>query len=198
MILYHNETSFPKPHLGDALRELTMANTHETDEITQPDDAGAEQKQPPKKSGKIIGAAKWVLAVNAWKRHAGNVKNRASFPLLRQVVKNSSMANKIVIPTEIIDDVYVAKSIVGHRIIMWSSMAVCCYFLTIFAKGLAVAIKFGDPWNTWLLSSIPMILFTSFRALFSYKLLGAFVPERDMRLSKLNDLPQENAIHEAG
>lgn len=174
-----------------------MAKSHETEEVTQPDGAGAEQKQQPKKSGKIIGAAKWVLAVNAWKNHAGVLKKRASFPLLRQVVKNSSMANKILIPVDIIDDVYVAKSIVGHRIIMWSTTAVFCYFLTVLAKGLAVAIKFGDPWNTWLLSSIPMLLFTSFRAIYSYKVLVAFVAERNLRLSKLNDLPQESAVHEA-
>ena len=174
-----------------------MAKSHETEEGVQLDGAGVAQKQPPKKPSKIIGAAKWVLAVEAWKKQAGILKKRASFPLLRQVVKNSTTANKILIPTEIIDDVYIAKSIVGHRIIMWTTTAVFCYFLTVFAKGLAVAIKFDDPWNTWLLSSIPMVLFTSFRAALSYKVLGAFVSERNLRLSKLSDLPQENAAHEA-
>lgn len=209
MILYHNETRFPKPHSGDALREFNMSRTNETEDTAPAPgaEAGAgagvltaqqaQQVQQPKKSGRIIGAAKWVLAIDAWKKHATILKKRASFPLLRHVLKNSATANRILIPTSVIADEYIAKSIVGHRWIMWTMAIVCCYYITIFAKGLAIAVKYGDVWNTWLISSVAMILFTSFRGLLSRKVLKAFTVERDLRSRQTDNVAEGNAVNEA-
>lgn len=195
MILYHNESSFPKPLSGGDLKELDMAKTHES-EHEQSEVIREDRKSPPAKKSKVVAVAKFVIATEAWKKHARMLKYRASFPLLREVVKNGTRANKVLIPTEIIDDLYIAKSIIGHRMILWTSVASLCYFLTIFSKGLAVAIKFQAPLNLWLLSSVPLIIFVSFRIALSRKVLGAFLAERDRRLSASADTRLEHPVNE--
>ncbi|NWD57209.1 hypothetical protein HX878_20995 [Pseudomonas veronii] len=172
-----------------------MAKTHES-EHEQSEVIEVDRKPPPKKKSKVVAVAKFVIATEAWKKHARMLKYRASFPLLREVVKNGTRANKVLIPTEVIDDVYIAKSIIGHRMIMWSSVASLCYFLTIFSKGLAVAIKFHSPLNMWLLSSVPLIIFVSFRIALSYKVLGAFLAERNQRLSDSEGSRLERPVNE--
>lgn len=141
----------------------------------------AQPREARKQSGWFMTGVKVTFATNAWRKQAAILKRRGSFPLLRQVLKNSATANKVLIPTDAIAYEYLIKSIVGHRLMMAAFATTFLYFLYLFIKGLAVAIKFGAPLNLWLIMSTPMLVYCALRFRLSWKVLTAFLEEKKKR-----------------
>lgn len=137
----------------------------------------SEQAKATKKGSVIVGSAKWLLATKAWSNQASILKKRGSFPLLREVLKNNVTSNRVIIPTNIISDHLIAKSIIGHRIILAVTSLTFVYALTLFARGLAIGVKM-DVWlNGSLVISLPLIVYSGMKVLMSRKVLKAFHAE---------------------
>ena len=133
----------------------------------------------------------WFLGVDVWRRQAEHLKRRASFPLLRKISKDGITHNKVIIEAELIHDDYVGKSIVGHRLIMVSAAATFFYSVYLFVKGVTLAVVFDQSWNSWLVVSIPMVVFTAFRFILSYKVHSALNAERARRTANLAPITTE-------
>lgn len=140
-----------------------------------------EQVKAPKNGSFLGGSIKWLLATKTWSKQASILKKRGSFPLLREVLKNHVTSNRVVIPTNIISDHLIAKSIIGHRIILTATSLTFVYALTLFSRGLAVGVKM-DAWlNGALVLSLPLIVYSGTKILMSWKVLKAFHAELDER-----------------
>jgi len=163
----------------------------------QPTAAGeqSEQVQPPKKGSAIVGTAKWLLATKAWSNQASILKKRGSFPLLREVLKNNVTSNRVIIPTNIISDHYIAKSIIGHRIVLAVTSMTFIYALTLFSRGLAVGVKMNVWFNGSLVMSLPLIVYSGMKVLMSLKVLKAFHAELHERQNAVENAPAEGTIN---
>lgn len=159
----------------DASQASAKADFGRTDQQAQAPTA----RQEPSFARRVF--FNWFLAVDVWRRQAQHLRRRASFPLLRKISKDGITHNKVIIATELIHDDYVEKSIIGHRFIMASAVAAFVYSFYLLARGITLAVVFGQSWNSWLLVSIPLVVFTAFRFIFSYKVHSAFTAERAMR-----------------
>lgn len=149
----------------------------------QPQVVGDQPEQAPakKKGSLIVGTLKVLLATKTWSKQASILKKRGSFPLLRHVLKNNVTSNRVIIPTEIISDHLIAKSIIGHRIILAASALTLFYALMLFPRGIAIGVK-QDAWlNASLVLSLPLLVYSGMKILMSLKVLKAFNEERKLR-----------------
>jgi len=151
---------------------------------SQPREAAQErvaQAPPPKKSGAIVGSLKFVLATKAWSNQAAILKKRGSFPLLRTVLKNNVVSNRVIIPTEAISDHLIAKSIIGHRLMVAAVSIPLLYALVLIPRGLAMGLKLGDWLNSNLVLGVPVLMYSGMRLLMSRKVLKALNAEHQRR-----------------
>jgi hypothetical protein len=140
------------------------------------------QAPAEKKGSAIVGTLKVLLATKTWSKQASILKKRGSFPLLRSVLKNNVTSNRVIIPTAIISDYYIAKSIIGHRIILAASSITFIYGLMLLPRGIAIWVK-QDAWlNASLVLSIPLLVYSGMKILMSLKVLKAFNAERKLRV----------------
>lgn len=149
----------------------------------QPEAADAQPSQAshPKKGSLIVGAFKILLATKSWKNQASILKKRGSFPLLRHVLKNQVLSNRIIIPTDIISDHLIAKSIIGHRVILTASSITCLYSLMLIPRGVAIGVKLDSWFNASLVLATPLLIYSSLKILMSLKVLRALNDELDSR-----------------
>lgn len=194
MTIYHNTCQRPKTHSGVAEKGLGMENVKETGASapSKLDASGQNPKLEPgsRNRGAVMTALHFVAATHAWKKQASILKKRASFPLLRQILKNHHATGRVVLPVEDIADVYLAKTVIGHRIILAVSVVGVAWALHLLVKGMAVAIRFDTPWNTWLICSLPMLLFTGVNAAMSWRVQKQFgyeIARREANRSQLGD-----------
>lgn len=132
---------------------------------------------PPRESGRFVKIVKVALATKAWSGQATILRKRASFPLLRTVIKNELTKEKISIPLDVIHEDYLAKSVIGHRGIAAASVLTLLYSLMLISRGLAITIKLGDVANESLLLGIPLAIIAGLRAASSWKLQREFAGE---------------------
>lgn len=163
----------------------------------EPTAAGEEsQKAQPKKNGSFIGGSiKWLLATKSWSRQASILKKRGSFPLLREVLKNQVTSNRVIIPTNIISDHLIAKSIIGHRFVLAVTSLTFVYALMLFSRGLAVGVKMDSWLNGSLVLSVPLLVYSGAKILMSLKVLKAFHTELQERKQSKVNASAEGAIN---
>lgn len=130
-----------------------------------PDESTGTQKQ--RRLEKTRKAFTFVLALNSWKRQAGILKHRASFPLLRQVMRTElTQARKNIelatIPTETLQ-----RSLLSHCFILFFAVPATIWAAYMTTKGLAAGIRFDVWFNGWLLQGIPVFVFCAMKALTS-------------------------------
>jgi hypothetical protein len=161
-----------------------MENVKETGASTPSNlDGGQSQKSEPalRKRGLVMTTMHFVVATHVWKKQGSILRKRASFPLLRHVIKNFRASGRVLLPVEEIADEYLAKTILGHRIILTVSVLGIAWAFHLFVKGLAVAVRFDTPMNIWLICSLPMLLFTCANAAMSWKVHKQFSAEMARR-----------------
>lgn len=135
----------------------------------------------PRKAGALMGAFKFLLATKAWSSQFSILKKRGSLPLLRQALNNNLVGSRVIIPTDVIADHLIAKSIIGHRIIIACSLVPIFYGLIMLPRGLAIAIKVGEWLNGPLCLAIPVLLYGGMRAAVSMKVLANLSAEVSRR-----------------
>lgn len=161
-----------------------MENVKETDASTPSNLVGDQSAQPApaaRKRGLVMSTMHFVAATHVWKKQGGILRKRASFPLLRHVIKNFRASGRVLLPVEEIADEYLAKTILGHRVILAVSSLGIAWAFHLFVKGMAVAVRFDTPMNIWLICSIPMLLFTCTNAAMSWKVQKQFSAEMARR-----------------
>lgn len=164
---------------------------------TQPMAVGAQpaQAKAPKNGSFIGGSLKFLLATKTWSKQASILRKRGSFPLLREVLKNNVTSNRVVIPTNIISDHLIAKSIIGHRVILAATSLTFLYSLMLFSRGLAVGVKMDTWFNGSLVLSIPLIVYSGTKILMSLKVLKAFHAELNERKQAQAKVTAKGAIN---
>jgi hypothetical protein len=155
-----------------------MEKTHDSVEKAKPSEDPSAQPPSVKRAGWFVRTFKFVAAVEAWKRQFGILRNRGSFPLLREVANNRVTSTRVLIPTAEIADEFIDKSLWGHKLIFFTSLLAFLYSGYRFVIGLALALKFNMPFNLWLWLSISIMIFTGFQMLLSYRVHSAMKEEK--------------------
>ncbi len=130
-----------------------------------------------KKAGSLLVSAS---GFNSFKKNIAIIKNRASFPLLRRVLKNELKATKGTPKTVSASDISeedIDRSLFWHTIIVAITGPALIWSIFILTKALAIGLKF-DVWtptlNQGLYTSLPMIVFTASKLYVSWKSRIAF------------------------
>lgn len=135
-----------------------------------------QQEQPGQRS-KVRRAVRAVFAIEPWKRQIKIVAHRASFPLLRQFLRSELAQSRSMVMLSSIDNQTLMRSKIGHMILMIVMGACCFWSLITLTKGLAAAIRFDVLFNSWLISGVPLAIFTALRLRASYLSYKAIVQE---------------------
>lgn len=152
---------------------------------TQTQTTKAPESEGENRSGsgairKVGGAIYTASGIKYAKKNIDILKNRASFPLLRKVVKDELKTSKgtpKLIDKKDISDEDIDRSYFWHTIIIAITGPALIWSIFILTKSLAIGIKFG-VWsislNQGLYTSIPMIIFTASKLYISWHSRKAF------------------------
>ncbi|MDZ5605241.1 hypothetical protein SJI00_20930 [Pseudomonas sp. RP23018S] len=168
-----------------------MVRSEHQSQPFEADEDKVAQPPPPKKSGALMGSVKFVLATKAWSNQASILKKRGSFPLLRTVLNNNVVSNRVIIPTEVISDHLIAKSIIGHRLMVAAVTIPLIYGLVLIPRGVAMGLKIGDWMNSNLFLGVPLLLYSGMRLMMSTKVLKALNEENARRRAGESGEPNE-------
>ncbi|MBA1280239.1 hypothetical protein [Stutzerimonas stutzeri] len=108
-----------------------------------------------------------VLGVEAWKRQGRILKHRASFPLLRQVLRSEIKQAKNRIQLNEISSDVLQRSLLAHIFILTFTVPATIWAAYSMTKGLAAGIRFDVWFNGWLLQGVPVFIFCAMKALTS-------------------------------
>jgi hypothetical protein len=145
--------------------QQTAAPDRDEQTVSSSQQAGSE-KVKLKKTRKV---ARWVLAVDAWQRQIDTLKRRASFTLLRRVIRaEKNQSNKIIqladIPTSDLE-----RSLLSHCLILLFVVPASIWAAYTTIKGFSAGIRFDLWFNAWLLQGTPMLVFSVVKMLTSNK-----------------------------
>lgn len=158
-----------------------MDQQHTWQEGAQP---ATEQAPPPrtppakrsfiKKVGKGAG---WILGLDVYAKQTRILSKRASFPLLREVMKNHARTARTIIPVETIHNDLLISTHRYQRMLCWVLGAAIPLILMMLARGLGLALRFGEWSNSFLLFSVPLGLAISTQWLISLKVCRTVAAE---------------------
>lgn len=145
--------------------QKTAAPDRDEQTVSSSQQAGSE-KVKLKKTRKV---ARWVLAIDAWQRQIGHLKHRASFPLLRRVIRaekqqSSNLIQLAEIPTSVLE-----RSLLSHCLILLFVVPAFLWAAYTTIKGFSAGIRFDLWFNAWLLQGIPLLVFCGMKVLTSNK-----------------------------
>ena len=150
---------------------MSCAETQASSEATnRPSHHGEAEGLPQHKRRRFDRTRKgvrWVLAVDAWKRQFGHLKHRASFPLLRQVVRGEIRQARAIIALEAIPTEVLERSLLSHFFILIFAVPAALWAAYMTTKGLAAGIRFDMWFNGWLLQGVPVLIFCAMKVLTS-------------------------------
>lgn len=114
------------------------------------------------------------------KKNISDIKHRASFPLLRKVLRKELDHRKskpVIVDAMELSDTEIDRSYFWHTIIVAITIPALIWSLFILTKALGIGIKF-DVWapglNPGLYTSIPMVIFTASKLAVSWHSRKAF------------------------
>lgn len=118
--------------------------------------------------GRTRKTVRFILAVDAWKKTGSNLAHRASFPLLRRVLRNEKHSivtseELMAYPTEVLE-----KSCRNHKLVMIMMMPLLLWSLIGIIRGVAYLVRF-DTFTPWIGYSVPLAIFASGRLFLSYQ-----------------------------
>lgn len=153
----------------------------------------------PERPARIKQAARFVLATDAWSREVRHLANRLRFPLARKVIGDELRRNQAAVMLVDIPDEVLGKTHLGHVLLMIAMGFAFIWSLILMTKGLTAAFKFGIFFNTWLISSIPLLLFSALRFRLSWitcKLVSEEACRRELSNSKSGAANAHGGGHE--
>lgn len=163
VILYHISTD------GQIVTTDTTAVGPRSQEplAHSPEQSEAKSNAKPRRFDKTRKTIGFVFAFNAWKRQASILKHRASFPLLRQVLRTElKQANRQIELSEITSEV-LQRSLLSHIFILLFTVPATLWAAYTMTKGLSAGIRFDVWFNGWLLQGVPVFIFCAMKALTS-------------------------------
>lgn len=138
----------------------------------------AEKPSRTKKIGRFL---VWYVGWERLKKNAAIVGNRASMPLLRQVLR-STRAGYAPKPAVEVDTDDLQRSIVGHAVILCVAIPALLWTLMNLGRGIAILFQYGRVvTNDYLLVSVPLTIYLGMRVLISAKSLSVFRNELSAR-----------------
>lgn len=138
------------------------------------------ERTPDSAVHKKRGVFSSLIGINSIKRNTDIIKKRASFPLLRRVLKNELKATRLapeIVQAEKLSTEDIDRSLFWHTVIIAITIPALIWSIFILTNALAIGIKF-DIWNPTmnqgLYTSIPIILFTASKLYVSWCSRKAF------------------------
>ncbi|WP_339410207.1 hypothetical protein [Pseudomonas sp. EA_35y_Pfl2_R5] len=114
---------------------------------------------------------------SSMQRQAAILRNRLSFPLLRQVLAGELESQKSLVMLDQLSTQQLARSCIGHMLILLVTVPSGIWALLTLTLGVAAAVRFGVYLNTWLMTGIPLTIFTTVTAAKSFKAYRLFRAE---------------------
>lgn len=138
---------------------------------TTEDTQGSSQApaRPFHRTRKVV---RFLSAVDHWKRRGGDLKHRASFPLLRKVLRAEWQASRQFPALDQYTREEVKRSVFFHRFLIVLMLPVTLWALICTVKGLTVLVRF-DYWHVWLLFGVPLLVYSCARIFLSCKSIRA-------------------------
>lgn len=121
----------------------------------------------PKRHGIIRRGASTLIALKTWKTQASILKDRASFPLLRQVLKREKSEAERIVDWSEISDQTLSKALLSHLVLLIVLVPVAIWAAFITTKGIALGVRFDTWFNAWLLQGPPLLVFALAKSLVS-------------------------------
>ncbi|MFJ7794585.1 hypothetical protein [Pseudomonas sp. NPDC096950] len=138
----------------------------------------AEKPSRTKRFGRFL---VWYVGWERLKKNAAIVRNRASMPLLRQVLK-SARSGYTPTPAADLETDVLARSVFGHGFILVVAIPALLWTLMNLGRGIALLVQYGRiGTNDYLLVSVPLTLYLGMRILISAKSLSVFRNELSSR-----------------
>ncbi|MCF6783408.1 hypothetical protein [Stutzerimonas stutzeri] len=161
--------------------ESSPASPHQDWKASSPDGASHASDEPsPIKKRKPIS---FLLGVEAWKRQGRILKHRASFPLLRQVIRSERKQSEKIIPLSQFNTEALQRSLLSHLFILAFTVPATLWAAYTLTKGLAAGIRFDTWFNPWLIQGVPLLIFCAIKSLtsnYSRKLIQAELVRREI------------------
>lgn len=134
---------------------------------TNQDTQGSSQApaRPFHRTRKVV---RFLSAVDHWKRRGGDLKHRASFPLLRKVLRDEWQASRQFPALAQFTSDELERSIFLHRLLIVLMVPVALWALICTVKGVTVLVRF-DYWHVWLLFGVPLLVYSCARIFLSWK-----------------------------
>lgn len=148
----------------DPIAAGSQASNQPISEAEPDENSGQSEK---KKIGRTRKTLRFLFAVDAWKRQAGHLKHRASFPLLRQVLRTELKQARTNIALASITDDVLQSSLLSHLFILVFTVPATLWAAYMTTKGFAAGIRFDFWFNGWLLQGVPVFIFCAMKALTS-------------------------------
>lgn len=148
---------------------------HDNRAENQPPTMGAgegnnEQKAQSKSLLRKTGSALYTLSgVRYMGRNLGYAKQRASFPLLRKVIKDETAFQKTFIDASLIRTELLESTVRYQKILVGFFALLCVWSILLLIKGIIVVTANGDFLNPPLIASIPLITISVMRVLVGLK-----------------------------
>lgn len=117
--------------------------------------------------------------------------HRASFPLLRQVIKRErSLSEQRIQLSEIPSDI-LQRSLLAHLFILVFTVPATFWAAYIMTKGLSAGIRFDVWFNGWLLQGVPVFIFCTMKSLTSNHSRKLIRNELALRAMTVADAPSK-------
>jgi|TARA_Y100001934_G_scaffold283650_2_gene405214 hypothetical protein len=118
-------------------------------------------------------------------RYAGRnftiLRKRASFPLLRRVIKDDIAVNKAIIETSHIRTELLEKTVIGQTFLLIFFGILFVWSILLLTKGLILLLKYGVFFDSPLIAAIPLVTLSLIRVAISKKTLFACKNEIELR-----------------
>jgi hypothetical protein len=124
----------------------------------------------------------YVSGYGSIKRQAAIMKHRMSFPMLHQARSRQAEAREVAAQKQLVmldelSEQQLSRSRRGHLLILWVMIPAGIWALLTLARGLAALIRFDVYLNSWLMTGIPLTIFTVIKIATSLKAYRLFSGE---------------------
>jgi len=131
----------------------------------------------PKKPGFISR----VTAFHYAARQAKNLKRRASFPLLRQLLRDEATAQKTLVPYSDVRSELLQRTALGHQYLAIFFGFIALWAALMVIRGIYYLVASGDWLNNWLIMGMPLLVLGGVRCFISLKVQSGCLAELHAR-----------------
>jgi|TARA_Y100001973_G_scaffold62884_1_gene92184 hypothetical protein len=134
---------------------------------------------------KVASAINTITGLRYMGRNIVHVKKRASFPLLRQILKDEAAVQRSNVETTQIRSELLNKTLYSQYFLVIFFGAILLWSCLLLTKGALLAVKYGVFYESPLIASIPLIAISSVRVIVGCKVIKRVNKELNERQSKV-------------